>query len=72
METIRLGGDSDTNSAVVGGLLGAAVGLEELPSKLKKKVLKCDSAADDLKYRDTPKARSSYPHYCNVLDKPLR
>ena len=52
METIRLGGDSDTNSAVVGGLLGAAVGLEELPSKLKKKVLKCDSAADDLRYRD--------------------
>ena len=48
METIRLGGDADTNSAIVCGLLGAAVGLEELPSKMKKKVLKCDSAADDL------------------------
>ena len=31
-ETLALGGDTDTNAAIVGGLIGAAVGVENLPS----------------------------------------
>jgi ADP-ribosylglycohydrolase len=30
-ETIRLGGDTDTNACIVGGLIGALVGLHRIP-----------------------------------------
>ena len=31
-ETIRLGGDTDTNACIVGGLVGAFVGIKSIPS----------------------------------------
>lgn len=37
--TIMLGGDTDTNSSIVGGLLGAYWGYDELPKEMIKKML---------------------------------
>ena len=31
-ETIRCGGDTDTNACIVGGLVGAAIGFNRIPS----------------------------------------
>ena len=36
---LREGGDTDTNAAIVGGLLGAAVGLSNIPSQWRASVL---------------------------------
>jgi len=36
-----LGGDTDTNCAIVGGLIGCAVGLHDIPSEMWQKVLNC-------------------------------
>lgn len=31
-ETIRCGGDTDTNACIVGGIVGAAIGFKRIPS----------------------------------------
>jgi len=38
-ETLALGGDTDTNAAIVGGLVGAVCGTEGLPTEYAEKVL---------------------------------
>jgi ADP-ribosylglycohydrolase len=38
-KTLLCGGDTDTNAAIVGGLLGAFHGFEKIPTKLVKPVL---------------------------------
>lgn len=43
METLRLGGHSDTNCCIVGGLIGAAVGLEKIDNEKVQKILTCDT-----------------------------
>jgi len=43
--TLAGGGDSSTIAAVVGGLLGAAVGLEGIPQRWRRAVLSCDTSA---------------------------
>lgn len=40
-QTTCLGGDSDTNCAIVGGLIGAYVGLDKIDALKVKKVLEC-------------------------------
>ena len=47
-ETIRLGDETDTNACIVGGLLGAAVGIDDVPEDLRIKVLGFDSASKSL------------------------
>ena len=37
-----MGGDTDTNCAIVGGLVGAYLGINNIPSEKVKKVLECD------------------------------
>ncbi|CAG9318110.1 unnamed protein product [Blepharisma stoltei] len=37
-ETLRIGGDTDTNACIVGGLIGAAEGYNALPQEWKNKV----------------------------------
>ena len=37
-----LAGDSDTNCAIVGGLIGAYVGVKNIDQSKVKKVLECD------------------------------
>jgi ADP-ribosyl-[dinitrogen reductase] hydrolase len=41
-ETVRHGGDSDTNACIVGGMMGAAFGVENIPKDMCKKVLNLD------------------------------
>ena len=40
-KTMSFAGDTDTNGAIVGGMLGACVGRKELPIEYVEKVLKC-------------------------------
>ncbi len=41
-ETINLGGDTDTNACIVGGMIGALVGLKRIPDYMHDKLLKFD------------------------------
>ena len=45
-ETIRLGGDTDTNACIVGAMMGAAIGLENIPKLFVQKVVTLDAAVD--------------------------
>jgi ADP-ribosylglycohydrolase len=40
-ETLGGGGDTDTNACIVGGLVGAAVGVDKIPQKMRDAVLNC-------------------------------
>jgi ADP-ribosyl-[dinitrogen reductase] hydrolase len=42
--TLALGGDTDTNACIVGGLVGASLGYDFLPERMVKRVVNCDSA----------------------------
>ena len=42
-ETLAGGGDTDTNTCIVGGLLGAAYGAEAIPLSMRQAVLTCDT-----------------------------
>jgi hypothetical protein len=44
-ETLRGGGDTDTNCAIVGSLLGALHGPSSFPKSLAEKVLNCEPTA---------------------------
>lgn len=41
-ETIRCGGDTDTNACIVGGLIGAAIGFKKIPSYFVGKIFQFD------------------------------
>ena len=43
-ETLLLGGDTDTNACIVGGLIGALNGLDGLPSNMLSGLLNCDTS----------------------------
>ena len=45
--TIQEGGDTDTNAAIVGGMLGALVGIKNLPKEMVMKVLDFDCTQVD-------------------------
>ncbi len=42
-ETLAGGGDTDTNACIVGGLIGAVVGVDGIPGKMRDSVLNCDT-----------------------------
>ncbi|HIK51352.1 MAG TPA: ADP-ribosylglycohydrolase family protein [Oscillatoriales cyanobacterium M59_W2019_021] len=42
-ETLAGGGDTDTNACIVGGLIGAACGVDAIPETMKRAVLNCDT-----------------------------
>ena len=42
-ETLRGGGDTDTNACIVGGLIGAACGVDAIPQDMQDKVINCDT-----------------------------
>jgi ADP-ribosylglycohydrolase len=44
-DILGYGGDTDTNACIIGGLLGAAQGLESLKDEWIEKVLNYDSTA---------------------------
>lgn len=41
VDTVRRGGDTDTNAAIAGGLLGACLGREAVPPRWRDRVLSC-------------------------------
>jgi len=41
VDTVMRGGDTDTNAAICGALLGAVHGIEAVPSQWREKVLSC-------------------------------
>ena len=41
-ETIKLGGDADSNATVVGGMIGALVGVKRIPQSMVTKLLTFD------------------------------
>ena len=41
-KTLLGGGDTDTNACIVGGLIGAAVGVDGILQKMRHSVLNCD------------------------------
>src|SRR6185437_12253496 len=40
-ETLKGGGDTDTNACIVGGLIGAACGVQGIPEHMRQAVLHC-------------------------------
>ncbi|MCP5424552.1 MAG: ADP-ribosylglycohydrolase family protein [Gammaproteobacteria bacterium] len=42
-ETLAGGGDTDTNACIVGGLIGAACGVSQIPDEMLQPVLSCDT-----------------------------
>ena len=45
--TVRKGGDTDTNAAIVGALLGATLGVDAIPSPWRLAVASCECARPD-------------------------
>ena len=45
-ETIRLGGDTDTNACIVGGMIGALVGYHEIPELMINKLIDFDCSSE--------------------------
>lgn len=43
-ETLLGGGDTDTNACIVGGLIGAAEGVNAIPQIMRDRVLNCDTS----------------------------
>ena len=43
-ETLALGGDTDTNACIVGGLVGSRVGISGIPAHMTRAVLDCDTS----------------------------
>jgi ADP-ribosylglycohydrolase len=58
--TVRRGGDSDTNAAIAGALLGAVHGRDAVPAQWRSMVLSCRPLA--------PRARHPRPRACWPVD----
>ncbi len=43
MFVFSLGGDTDTNACIVGGMIGALVGVENLPELYLRNLIKCNT-----------------------------
>lgn len=43
-EVLAGGGDTDTNACIVGGLIGAADGIDGIPAEMVRAVIECDTA----------------------------
>ena len=61
-ETLRGGGDTDTNACIVGGLIGAAVGFNKIPQTMKDSVLNCDT-----RQGEHPRPAFLHPRQINEL-----
>ena len=66
-QTIREGGDTDTTACIVGGMIGALVGLKNLPQNFKDKMTEfdCEVISKDL-------YKWHRPHYLSVKNVGIR
>jgi ADP-ribosyl-[dinitrogen reductase] hydrolase len=53
-KTIQQGGDTDTNACIVGGMIGALVGIKGIPKLMVKKIL-CFDCTNPKNFRPRPK-----------------
>lgn len=63
-DTIGEGGDTDTNAAICGALLGSVYGLSSMPSSWLKTLSACRPSSEEKRTRH-PRAREYWP--CDVL-----
>lgn len=61
-ETIRLGGDTDTNGCIVGGMVGALVGIHNIPEHMINKLLKFDCTSEGIKRPDFLSVKRNIPN----------
>lgn len=69
-DTLKRGGDTDTNACIVGGLIGALQGIQQIPSEMIEKLVNCDVKAG-LKPRGEnfhPKNVQSWLHFVPTED----
>lgn len=59
-DTVAQGGDSDTNAAICGALLGAVYGLESIPSGWRDAILSCRPMAGDPRVQ-RPRPKELWP-----------
>ena len=77
LDVIRCGGDSDTAGAIVGGILGAGIGVEGIPDKWQKNIFEFPRSIEWIKklgeklnlYKSEPK-QSKAPFYNHLLIYP--
>ncbi|KAG6582786.1 ADP-ribosylglycohydrolase family protein [Phytophthora cinnamomi] len=55
-QTLMKGGDTDTNAAIVGGLIGALHGVEAIPVRMREAVLTFDASKPSATRRPRPEA----------------
>ena len=60
VDTVMRGGDTDTNAAICGALLGAVYGIESLPERWVKTVLNCRPDRGNARVRQ-PRPRDYWP-----------
>ena len=65
VDTVNRGGDTDTNGAIAGALLGAIYGMEAVPQDWKDTVLQCKPSKDNPRSKK-PRPQCFWP--CDVLD----
>lgn len=68
VNTIMRGGDTDTNAAICGALLGAVYGKESVPKRWCKSLMECSPSRDNPKVRH-PRPRKYWPS--DALHRPL-
>ncbi len=69
IETVRCGGDTDTNAAIVGALLGAHCGREAIPPQWRRSILTCRPHPAFRVYKPRPAAY--WPTDCYELAERL-
>jgi ADP-ribosyl-[dinitrogen reductase] hydrolase len=70
VSTVMQGGDTDTNAAICGALLGAVYGIEHIPEQWLKSILSCRPSIDNPKAKN-PRPESLWPVNALVLAKEL-
>lgn len=70
IDTVNRGGDTDTNGAVAGALLGSVYGIDEIPERWQKAVLNARPMAGDPRVKH-PRPRDYWPVDCLELAREL-
>ena len=68
-ETLMRGGDTDTNAAIVGGMMGALHGYDAIPEALKMAVLEFDCCANGIRKRPDFVSAKHFDKLVSILVK---
>lgn len=70
VRTVGRGGDTDTNAAITGALLGASLGHEQIPLRWRETLAQCKPSKEILSCRN-PRPEIYWPHDAEQLAKAL-